>query len=541
MAALVGFVAKGIQSWITSGGKLRDIAGGSDLVEEIPGRVRDDMMKACRATSAGSGEGVTILSTGAGAFRLLVADDGAAARMVRLLPLMIAEWAPGLRYGLAWHELAGDRPTAREFDAFENELRTDGGLAGPVLPPATPFTLRAQRTGEPAVDDKERDDDGVQGPEAVDCSMRRRRDAAGGGRASVFKTRLFPDMAGDFAKDVDVIVGDGRYMAVLHADGNGLGQLFMAIGKDESLGAEDRTRLLRDLSNAVKEATEEAFLAALHDIVRDVATRKTIPVRPIVLGGDDVTALLPARDAIRFTETFLTRFGIETGERLKGLKNSPVYIPDRLTACAGIAFVKAHYPFDQAHTLAESLCRFAKAGSRRGEGRTLASLAFHRVTTTLARDFAGDIVAHDLSQRVDDELRLLTMAPYRVPEGDGEVPDGNNDEGHTPLARLRDLLRLADVVDRLPRGSWRELAGLVRENDVLAAARYHRLVEVIPKEAAHDLRSALSALGCAPPRLWTSKGTKERPARSPMLDVTALLAATGRGKGAGEEAEEAVP
>lgn len=550
MAVLVGFEAKGIQSWIISGGKLKDIAGGSDLIEAIRDDVRKSVMTACGFTEAEPNGTVTILAAGAGAFRLLVADDALAQRMVRLLPVMIAEWAPGLRYGLACLRLDGDQPTPGEFEAFQTALRDDGGLPGPLLPPATPLMLRAQRTGEPAVDEKPRDDDGVQGTEAVDASMRRRRRAeAAEGKASVFKTRLFPCMAGDFTKDVDVIVDEGAYMALLHADGNGLGQLFMDIGRAD-MDPPIRTALMRALSDAVDRATGTAVRQALCTVFSDIETRQgAIPVRPIVLGGDDVTILLPAREAIRFTQSFLAAFGTETARELAPLKDRYAAMPDRLTACAGVAFVKPHYPFDQAHTLAESLCKFAKKRSRRA-GHTLCSLAFHRVTTTLARDFKDDIIRHDLTLTVNKtKSRLLTMAPYRVPEGDGGVPDEGDRNGQ-PLALLEHLLRLEDVVDRLPRGSWRELAGLVRENDVLADARYHRLVELLPKKpadtdgtdrpqaTADDLTRALQSLGCAPPRLWTPEtGAEEAPVRTPMLDVTALLAATGRGRNSGVEAK----
>jgi hypothetical protein len=92
-------------------------------------------------------------------------------------------------------------------------------------------------------------------------------------------------------------------------------------------------------------------------------------------------------------------------------------------------------------------------------------------------------------------------------------------------------MKLRDVVASLPRGAWRELATLVRENDVMTHSRYRRLLEVaadlrdrdVPnRRFDRELEAALASLGCDDATF--AEATSDRPRRTPVLDVTTLLA-----------------
>jgi hypothetical protein len=47
VGALIAMEAKGIQTWIFAGGKLRDLAGGSDALEQIPITFLNAALTAC--------------------------------------------------------------------------------------------------------------------------------------------------------------------------------------------------------------------------------------------------------------------------------------------------------------------------------------------------------------------------------------------------------------------------------------------------------------------------------------------------------------
>jgi len=74
------------------------------------------------------------------------------------------------------------------------------------------------------------------------------------------------------------------------------------------------------------------------------------PIRPLVSGGDDVTFVCDGRIGLDLAVTFLKAFEKHTHAILK----------EPLTACAGVAIVKTHYPFARAYDLAEELAGNAK-------------------------------------------------------------------------------------------------------------------------------------------------------------------------------------
>lgn len=74
-----------------------------------------------------------------------------------------------------------------------------------------------------------------------------------------------------------------------------------------------------------------------------------MPLRPIVMDGDDFTFVCTADLAIPLAAGFLL-------ELMKGQKEEA----QKITACAGIAFVHSHFPFYEAYCIAEESCSDAK-------------------------------------------------------------------------------------------------------------------------------------------------------------------------------------
>ncbi|MFP4586174.1 MAG: Cas10/Cmr2 second palm domain-containing protein, partial [Desulfococcaceae bacterium] len=82
-----------------------------------------------------------------------------------------------------------------------------------------------------------------------------------------------------------------------------------------------------------------------------------LPMRPILLGGDDLTFVCDGRIALdlaaaavrEFEKAPIPHLGEGGGEKT-------------VTACAGVALVKAHAPFHRGYKLSEDLCKSAKQG-----------------------------------------------------------------------------------------------------------------------------------------------------------------------------------
>lgn len=149
---------------------------------------------------------------------------------------------------------------------------------------------------------------------------------------------------------------EDSHIAVVHIDGNGFGETFRNL---ETLTE------TRNLSEKVKNAVSEAFVYCLSEFDRNkeslfdivaIDENNYLPIRPIILGGDDVTFVCHGKLGIWFAEKFIEKF--TSNDYIKGDLTIPY------SCCAGVAIVKEKYPFYRAYQLAESLCTSAKKKNR---------------------------------------------------------------------------------------------------------------------------------------------------------------------------------
>jgi len=161
------------------------------------------------------------------------------------------------------------------------------------------------------------------------------------------------------------IKNQDSHIAIVHIDGNDMGERFKHIKSlDDAI----------NLSKAIKKAVESSFdillnyIVAHYDAIMSAigfdlsfkhtrtwvpicpeTKKKIIPVRPIIMGGDDITFVCDARLGLFFANRFIRAF-----EKQHVTDNQP------LSACAGIAIIKTKYPFYRGYILAEQLCHHAK-------------------------------------------------------------------------------------------------------------------------------------------------------------------------------------
>ena len=220
-----------------------------------------------------------------------------------------------------------------------------------------------------------------------------------------------------------------RKWAVIHADGNGLGRIFEGFADKVKATRPERVppnahyaRTLCEFSIAIDEATQAAFSAALcvfldaeegREPEAEVAVAGEeqkpgfVPVVPIILGGDDLTAITDANRALAFTAEFLRQYEQQTraSETIRALTGQ-----QGLTACAGVAIIGRHYPFHHAYELAEALIGSAKSIKRHGGG---SALDFHVLFDSLTPDLE-DSRRCDSDDCTDTRQYRLTMKPYVV-------------------------------------------------------------------------------------------------------------------------------
>ncbi|WP_127469657.1 hypothetical protein [Streptomyces sp. B27] len=153
-----------------------------------------------------------------------------------------------------------------------------------------------------------------------------------------------------------------EWVGVVYADGNGLGDVF---GSLDACVTDPGNRCyadtLRSFSAAVQGAAKAAFADAVDSLRQQGAGlgkegEGPVPVVPLILAGDDMVAICEGRWALSFTAEYLRAFERHTAgsPQIAGALSRRAQGPG-LSACAGVAIVKAHFPFAIAHTLALDL------------------------------------------------------------------------------------------------------------------------------------------------------------------------------------------
>lgn len=185
--------------------------------------------------------------------------------------------------------------------------------------------------------------------------------------------------------------GDTSLIGVVHVDGNGIGnriqkwlvsKLENTSNSDEALIDEYRrwSIALEVLGRAVFQSITNRVVSRIERIADCLYLRgqpspprqldfelrtehdKTLllPLRPILLGGDDLTFVCDGRIALDLATTALRSFVTES----TNIPDLQLLGDDPVTACAGVAVVKAHAPFNRSYQSCENLCTSAKLAKR---------------------------------------------------------------------------------------------------------------------------------------------------------------------------------
>ena len=271
---------------------------------------------------------------------------------------------PGIVPAAAVHELEnknkGDEITKSELDTLFRKLAVEKNKSVPVtVLPRHGITAECKQTGLSA--------------EIFDKEEKRPSQWV----SSVSKAKI--DAAAEKAKHADRLafneeqlgqIEAKNHIAVVHIDGNSMGKQFMDC---RNLGERRR------LSSAVEKRTDAAWKTVKEKFEKeydylwknkiikkqfDDNEKVVWPFREIILNGDDLTFICNARLAFWLTELFLQELAAKPlnfkNEKLRDSKDDEI----RMSACAGIAFVKTKFPFYRAYNLAEELCGSAKTKGR---------------------------------------------------------------------------------------------------------------------------------------------------------------------------------
>jgi hypothetical protein len=225
----------------------------------------------------------------------------------------------------------------------------------------------------------------------------------------------------------DEVIGSS-WVGIVHADGNGLGQVFLDFKRwiGPVTSAEDYIKALSALSVAIDAWTKAATGQAILDTWGAAPSRPSttgskrnvlqVPVIPVVMGGDDLTVICQGERAVLFAEAYLRHFEAASAKALEGVLGK--LIPKlakqgRVAAAAGVAIVKSHFPFHRAYELAEELTKSAKIAKEKFPNTPCSALDFQVVFDSSVNDL-DTIRGRMTAPAHPDRMAQLTMRPYVV-------------------------------------------------------------------------------------------------------------------------------
>jgi len=421
MPVLTGIDVLGIQRYVFASNRLRDSVAASWLVHWAT--VETGALNSARGQ---------VLQTGGGNVLLLFPDLPSAQNFASRYTRCLQEQAPGLEVVLAHRTYA-----AQDLARAVRQLQVDLAIAKLERLPCVPqlglsVTAACAFTGLPATRFDLQDPNTPLSPMVAkwrDPMVRKCAAARWGEFLDCYEQYAFPSDLDDMGRTH----GDTSLIGVVHVDGNAIGQQITEWLKKsvEAEASDDRVRdelvawssaIERTGTHGLRSVVERVIGAisglsgASHraprligavsdlafDLKRDDEGKVLLPIRPVLLGGDDLTFLCDGRIALDLAQTALQAF----------VADIPYLGP--ITACAGVAIVPAHAPFDQAYALAAQLANNAK--SRRQEMDNNECWIDWHVGTTQSGEGIGALRDRAYRHALSGIDFKLTCRPYRLGE-----------------------------------------------------------------------------------------------------------------------------
>ncbi len=429
MTYLYGASVQGIQGYIFATNKLREMVGASELVENLCTSGFNDFIESLQRAQPSSADAPRKILGAAGNIKWIFPDKSLLEQVVREFPLHVRKTVPGASVSQAVVNVTGD-VTPADLGKLEQKLKAQRNRPMLASTPDWAACSRCPRTGLPAYEIHPTKN----GSEMLDEALAMKVDKSSeqspmtrlarkllNGTTEGSHVYRMADQNLRFPYDLEEIINgrENTWLAVVHADGNGLGALIQKINADMAKNPAKTADVFARFSEALDKATAEAAHKAFDEVVAPGLdkTLKSLPLRPLILGGDDLTLIIRADLAVPFTESFLKAFQEFTANRMGEVGISG--LEKGLTACAGIAFVKHSYPFHYGYELAESLCTQAKQASKSSpsaaNGMIPASLALFKVQSTFSEDWKT-IRERELQVKAFEGARSLHLdyGPYAL-------------------------------------------------------------------------------------------------------------------------------
>lgn len=478
----------GIQKYILSTGKLKEMIGGSELIESLSAKYLDDFaqnnhLNILKEIRKPVDNEILPLQRNAGAMHLLFSSEANGREFLKNFGLKLLEAFPGLPIFGALEECEFTSSGIREAKFKLSNKITDQRNKYPTSTgmQLLPICAEAPLDGEPAIGKVSYGKNASS--EIISLSSKTKRneqlleDSKGRLREIEPDDGVGPDLK--WSDDLEEIACGSEKVAFIHIDGNDLGKRFrqelenisdketdedktgqQAPSEDRYQNAINVIKTMSALSNTVKETTTAAFKKGLSECLKhtrstDSKGKLLVPARPLVLGGDDVTVVIRADLALYFIDAFVKEFERYSNQELG--KKDP---KDKLTVGVGMVVCPTGYPFLKAFDLSEELVKNSKELTAHMDNRP-SSMDYIVITNDTENDI-DSIRAHLFTA---EDGSKLTAKPMLL--------SGNN------LAQF--VENGISVLEKLPRSTLRNSLSVCRKGVNAALQNYTKLKDNIER------------------------------------------------------------
>ena len=286
------------------------------------------------------------------------------------------------------------------------------------------------------------------------------------------------------AKDMLSSVG------VVHIDGNGVGAIMRDLGdahrhakeagvcttatEVKTMPDDDLQSFIMTVNKRLDNVVKDAIALSWHEI-QELTPKTTVPIVPVLVGGDDVTVYTDGRYAIPFAEAYIRHYE-ELTEKDELLKQLAVVAGAKtagpLTASAGVAIVGRNFPFHIAYDLAEELVSRGKTLGKKPGTVPCSTINFHVLRDATVLD--PDDTLDEYKGRSQRPFLVGCYAPDRI----GDATTTSSEKAPTakpqPLSSWARILQAVAAFDGKKPDDPTQTTG-----DPFPRARANRIVKLL--------------------------------------------------------------
>lgn len=379
---LAMYDVRGIQKYIYRTLKLKDAMGASILIEDI---IMKALKYACKKLQIkkcnlewfdengpkdyDENEDVTVLYIGGGNAFVRFKRRKLCTDINRQMSKYVIEQTYSLQLAVAIVDISGDyQIDYQEIYKEMNRVKSDMTDSKPLS--ALPIMEIELKTGFPAIDVSEY-------KEKID-KVRVESNVSKETYLKILKKNKKVE-EDDIDKLLDSYArrGEDSRIAVVHIDGNNMGLRIRKLieGMTEY---KDAVKEMRKISYNIKNSYLDTF-EEMKKHFEDLNTRNDKVkrfVRKVIVAGDDITYVCNAYiafDTVKYFCDKISRLTMNKGKDELNINENDIN-EYGFTVCAGVAFIRSHFPFNVGYKVAEAYCDSAKDMAKNDKNKAYFSI-----------------------------------------------------------------------------------------------------------------------------------------------------------------------